>query len=237
MMRASACWKTKPNYKRPLGNRGRKASGLVFSGRRRHTSWNCDWSSDVCSSDLRGAFVISLDFELLWGLRDVAGDGRYDRNLHGARSAIPRILTLFRQFEMAATWATVGFLFARDRDELADFFPLEQPRYKHTEFDPYREKIGRNESEDPLHFGRSLLEIIRETPRQEIGSHTFSHYYCLEEGQNAASFRADLESAQRIAAATLGVTLRSLVLPRNQFNPEYAAVVWEAGFICYRGNQ
>src|SRR6267143_1682830 len=26
-----------------------------FSSRRRHTRWNCDWSSDVCSSDLFGA--------------------------------------------------------------------------------------------------------------------------------------------------------------------------------------
>src|SRR6266568_1003210 len=26
---------------------------FFFSSRRRHTSWNCDWSSDVCSSDLR----------------------------------------------------------------------------------------------------------------------------------------------------------------------------------------
>src|SRR5712692_12071473 len=26
---------------------------LFFSSRRRHTRWNCDWSSDVCSSDLR----------------------------------------------------------------------------------------------------------------------------------------------------------------------------------------
>src|SRR6266568_8107370 len=25
---------------------------FFFSSRRRHTSWNCDWSSDVCSSDL-----------------------------------------------------------------------------------------------------------------------------------------------------------------------------------------
>src|SRR5689334_4711435 len=25
---------------------------LFFSSRRRHTRWNCDWSSDVCSSDL-----------------------------------------------------------------------------------------------------------------------------------------------------------------------------------------
>src|SRR5689334_859656 len=28
-----------------------KAAGFFFSSRRRHTRWNCDWSSDVCSSD------------------------------------------------------------------------------------------------------------------------------------------------------------------------------------------
>src|SRR5689334_24856196 len=28
---------------------------FFFSSRRRHTRWNCDWSSDVCSSDLAGA--------------------------------------------------------------------------------------------------------------------------------------------------------------------------------------
>src|SRR6266481_6937309 len=27
---------------------------FFFSSRRRHTRWNCDWSSDVCSSDLLG---------------------------------------------------------------------------------------------------------------------------------------------------------------------------------------
>src|SRR5712692_5342286 len=28
--------------------------GFFVSSRRRHTRWNCDWSSDVCSSDLIG---------------------------------------------------------------------------------------------------------------------------------------------------------------------------------------
>src|SRR5689334_25447883 len=28
---------------------------FFFSSRRRHTRWNCDWSSDVCSSDLTAA--------------------------------------------------------------------------------------------------------------------------------------------------------------------------------------
>ncbi len=184
-----------------------------------------------------GAFVISLDFELKWGVRDRVDFAPYLPNLLGARSAVPRILALFRQLNIAATWATVGFLFARDRSEMTDFFPAERPRYRDTKFDPYREVLGRNEAEDPLRFGRSLLELVRETPRQEIGSHTFSHYYCLEEGQDAASFCADLNSARRIASATLGVNLRSLVLPRNQFNPAYAAAIREAGFLCYRGNQ
>jgi hypothetical protein len=185
-----------------------------------------------------GALVISLDFELHWGLRDKMAVGDpYCRNLLGARSAIPRILSLFRQFDIAATWATVGFLFARNRDELMDFSPVERPQYTYSRFNPYNEPIGRNEAEDPLHFGRSLLDLILETERQEIGSHTFCHYYCLEEGQNASAFRADLESANCIAAATLGLKLQSLVLPRNQFNPRYASVIHEAGFLCYRGNQ
>ena len=185
-----------------------------------------------------GALVISLDFELHWGLRDhlPAGDP-YHRSLLGARAAIPRLLALFEEFGIAATWATIGFLFARDRDELTDFFPAVRPQYRDPRFDPYREHVGRNESEDPLHFGRSLLERIRATPRQEIGSHTFSHYFCLEQGQDAASFRADLESAQRIAAATFGLRLQSLAIPKNQFAPGYAAAIRAAGFRCYRGNQ
>src|SRR5579862_7484742 len=32
-------------------------SFFFFSSRRRHTRWNCDWSSDVCSSDLAAAHV------------------------------------------------------------------------------------------------------------------------------------------------------------------------------------
>src|SRR5689334_10892385 len=36
---------------------------FFFSSRRRHTRWNCDWSSDVCSSDLDER-VISLPFAI-----------------------------------------------------------------------------------------------------------------------------------------------------------------------------
>src|SRR5689334_1009239 len=50
--------------------------GFFFSSRRRHTRWNCDWSSDVCSSDLTGYLLkeISTD-EVATAIRAVA-DGQ-----------------------------------------------------------------------------------------------------------------------------------------------------------------
>src|SRR6266481_4577936 len=37
---------------------------FFFSSRRRHTRWNCDWSSDVCSSDLEFCgFAMQVDAE------------------------------------------------------------------------------------------------------------------------------------------------------------------------------
>src|SRR5256886_7393388 len=35
---------------------------FFFSSRRRHTRFDCDWSSDVCSSDLNGEVTFPLDY-------------------------------------------------------------------------------------------------------------------------------------------------------------------------------
>jgi peptidoglycan/xylan/chitin deacetylase (PgdA/CDA1 family) len=184
-----------------------------------------------------GAFVLSLDFELHWGVRDqTPADGDYQRNILGARTAIPAILRLFEEYGIAATWATVGFLFARDQAEMRSHFPSTRPAYRDPRFDPYAQSVGVDETADPLHFAASLIEQIRATPRQEIGTHTFSHYYCLERGQTKEAFRADLKAAASIADAH-GVRLRSIVFPRNQHNPAYDDVLHDAGVIAYRGNQ
>jgi peptidoglycan/xylan/chitin deacetylase (PgdA/CDA1 family) len=181
--------------------------------------------------------VISLDFELHWGVRDwMPVNGRYRSNLLGARSAVPRLLEIFQEFEVAATWATVGLLFAATRAEAKHFAPVRKPRYLDRTLWPYAEPVGDDEAEDPLHYARSLIQLIKVTPRQEIASHTFSHYYCLEPGQQADDFRADLESAIAIAEHC-GIRLRTVVFPRNQVNPAYAPILREAGFSAYRGNQ
>ncbi len=137
-----------------------------------------------------GALVISLDFELHWGVRDKRSvDGPYRENLLGARHAIPQILDLFEEFGVAATWATVGFLFAKNRLERDEFSPSLRPQYKNAKLDPYSEPTGDNEDDDPMHYAPSLIARIAKTPNQEIATHTFSHYYCQEPGETREAFR------------------------------------------------
>lgn len=185
----------------------------------------------------RGAFVVSLDVELHWGVRDHApAHGAYRANLLGERRAVPALLALFREFGVSATWATVGFLFARSRGELERCSPAVRPAYADPALDPYGEPLGDGEDDDPLHFAPSLVEQIAAAPGQEVATHTFSHYYCLEPGQGRGAFAADLDAAVRIAAAR-GVALRSIVFPRNQHNPAYDDLLRGAGITCYRGAQ
>jgi len=188
-------------------------------------------------ADRHGALVISLDFELHWGLRDHVAreDPRYDRLLQ-ARQAVKDMLAVFTARHIRATWATVGFLFASNRLELEPHLPLQRPDYARSGLDPYVESIGFDEDHDPQHLAGSLVELIRASAGQEVGSHTFSHYYCLEPGQSEATFRADLGAAQSIARWR-GLELTSLVLPRNQWNPAYADAVLDLGFRCIRGPQ
>lgn len=183
-----------------------------------------------------GKFVLSLDFELHWGMpeRDVADCAA---RLLGARQAVPRLLDLFADHGVSATWATVGFLFFDDKDELLDHLPDQLPNYASPSLSSYGilDHVGRSEQDDPYHFGLSLVKRIHEAPRQELASHTFSHYLCLEPGQTSAAFAADLAAAQR-AASRLDVELKSLVFPRNQINPDYLALCRAAGITAVRGN-
>lgn len=183
-------------------------------------------------------FIISLDFELYWGVRDKVDLDAYRTSLLGARAVIPRLLDRFAHKGIHATWATVGFLFFDEKDELLAHLPAQRPGYADPNLSPYEHVhgIGPNERKDPCHYARSLLRQIQQCPGQEIGSHTFSHYYCLEAGQTLDEFRADLEAAQA-AARQLGIALQSLVFPRNQWRADYLAACAEAGIRVVRGSE
>ena len=183
-----------------------------------------------------GALVVSLDFELHWGMRTTWTGRTPPMGAWPGRAPYARAGRAARGAACAATWATVGFLFASSCDELQACSPAVRPTYVRRELDPYTEPVGADEEADPEHLAGSLVQRIAATPGQEVASHTFSHYYCLEAGQTVGELRADLAAAQAIAARH-DLRLTSLVLPRNQWNEDYAGVVLEQGFTCVRGPQ
>ena len=187
---------------------------------------------------MTGALVISLDFELHWGVRDKRSVASYRENLLGARRAVPAMLGMFRQFGIRATWAIVGLLLAESRREMLDRMPARRPRYRRADLSPYDAfgDVGENERDDPYHFASSLVRRIAARPEQEIATHTFGHYYCLEDGAGPDELRDDLGAAIAITRDKLGRTPRSIVFPRNQFDDDTVAVCGALGLVAYRGN-
>jgi peptidoglycan/xylan/chitin deacetylase (PgdA/CDA1 family) len=145
-----------------------------------------------------GKFVVSLDFELLWGVRDVATIETYGDHLRGVHTVIPRLLSTFRKNNIKATFATVGFLFFSTKEELLANLPNRRPNYSNPALSPYTnefELVGESNKTDPYHFAPQLIQLIQDCPEQEIGTHTFCHYYCQENGQTVDDFREDLRAA------------------------------------------
>src|SRR5688572_10981456 len=149
-----------------------------------------------------GYLVVSLDFELFWGVRDKRTIAAYGENILGVRQAVPAMLRTFQQFSIHATWATVGLLFCSGREDALRSSPELKPEYAQSRFSPYADSSswGADEKSDPFRFAPSLIDAIAQTPHQEIATHTFSHYYCLEQGQGPEAFEADLAAAVAVAA-------------------------------------
>ena len=186
-----------------------------------------------------GTLVISLDFELHWGAVEKWGVSDTKDKFISTRYAVKEMLNLFASYNIHVTWATVGFLFAEKRSDIIECLPKSLPRYKNSALSSYnvldRGELGAGESIDKSHYAASIIDLIKSYPNQEIASHTFSHYYALEEGQCIKTFEDDVRSSQMIAEKR-GVQLKSLVFPRNQYNDDYLSVLRRYGILSVRSN-
>jgi peptidoglycan/xylan/chitin deacetylase (PgdA/CDA1 family) len=183
-----------------------------------------------------GALLISIDFELYWGVRDKRSLASYQENLAGVWQAIPRTLALFSEMDIHVTWATVGLLFCKDRREARHYAPGELPTYVTPGLSPY-DYLASDEALDPrYHFCPELIDQIAACPNQEIATHTFSHFYCQEAGQTLDAFAADLDAALAVARDRR-LRMRSIVFPRNQWNSAYLPALKRRGIQCFRGNE
>ena len=180
-------------------------------------------------------FIISLDFELDWGVYDVK-NATYDQNIIGARYAIPKILDLFNAYDISATWATVGMLFNKDKQSFIKYKPSKTPSYINQKLNSYQINIGIDEENDPYHYAYSLIKLIQQYPGQEIASHSYSHYYTTEPGQTSEEFREDIQAAKKIATDLFNTDIKSFVFPRNLMNENYLTILSDLNFCAYRGN-
>ncbi|QYA26046.1 polysaccharide deacetylase family protein [Gramella sp. MT6] len=186
--------------------------------------------------DRSGSLVISLDFELLWGVFDKLSFEENQLYFIKTRNAIPQILQIFEKFEIHATWATVGMLFNHNWEEWNSNIPSNIPNYQNRNLSAYNfGKSIQSKSTEFACFAPDLIKKIISTKNQELATHTYSHFYCREKGQDLKSFREDLKMSVSLAEK-VGQDLHSLVFPRNQLNKGYLETCSDLGITSVRSN-
>lgn len=185
-----------------------------------------------------GYFIISLDFELYWGVHDVFRKESYADVIYNTRKVVPRLLQIFTEYQIHATWAIVGMLNLKNKKELYKRMPVAFPTYTNRKLSAYNHmaKMDMLLQEENLYFAPELIRSIQQTARQEIGSHTFSHYYCLEDGQKLEDFLTDAQLFNQVMKPVTN-DIHSIVFPRNQVSLPHLEICRQLGMKAYRGNE
>jgi hypothetical protein len=188
-----------------------------------------------------GVMCISLDTEFFWGVHDTFTIEGYKENIYGGKHiVINGLLDTFKKYGIHATWAVVGAIMAMDKEQVEKYLPNEEnrPQYSNPNRSPYHllETLGRSPEVDDLFFGQDMVRKIQNSEYQEIGTHTFSHYYCCEEGQTVEEFSADIDSAIKLAN-NLDIQLKSIVFPKNEMSEQHIAACHDKGLKTFRGEE
>ena len=175
---------------------------------------------------------------MMWGCHDWATTDTYGiSNVKQVRFVISELLGLFQKYDIHATFATVGLIFCKDKQEALLSKPSKLPSYENGNLCAYKlgyiESISDKDAE--LYFAPDVVEQLKKCVNIEIGTHTFSHYFCWEKGQSVEELSADLAQMNEIAERN-GVKVESIVFPKNMVRNEYLKICKEYGLKVYRGN-
>lgn len=166
--------------------------------------------------------VISIDAELAWGFHD--RDSLPVERIRTARWNWRRLVDLFDDVDMPATWAVVGHLFQDTCDVDHTGHPAgSRPCTRGTD----------RAHPDDLWFGDDLVESVRAADiDHEISAHGYTHVHFDHEQMDREFAEREL-SACLDAGAEHGLELDSFVYPVNRI--DHRGVLAEHGFTSYRG--
>lgn len=162
------------------------------------------------------AVVLSIDFELRWGVADAIPDrpDAYQRNLEAVPDAVEASLEIFAAHDAGATWATVGAVACEGWDDYHARAPR-PPRYRDVRL-RFRSAFRLLDPRGRLHFAPGVVRRIASSPRQEIASHTFGHIYFREPGCELSDVEQDTRAAAEVLRDRTESPVTSFVFPRNQ---------------------
>lgn len=186
-----------------------------------------------------GSFIISLDFELFWGFIDSERLTQQKKRLQHTRTVVTDLIRFFEKNNMKVTWSTVGILMLEGSDDLNKIMNENSlPNYKNPKFNNYKifnKLLSEKNYTDDVFFASELVEQLKASNFQDIGTHTFSHYFCLEKGQTKEDFIKDLSLSMHVANQN-NISIKSIIFPRNQYTDEYLSELPDYGINIYRGN-
>lgn len=185
----------------------------------------------------RGIFTISLDYELHWGVFDSKKLETYEKNIENESTSAIKMLERFEKFDIHATWAVVGFMFASNQAELVKIKKnIHLPKYENSRYNSYY-LIDNNVTifrKPYLYFAPEVVSRIVNSSGQELATHTFSHMYCKESGLTLQAFESDINAALEIAKK-FNAEIKTIIFPRNQYTNDFLEKCKNLGITNFRG--
>ena len=178
------------------------------------------------AGDAPGTFVISLDFELAWGTRGRPAASKVGPYLDGARDAIRGLLDLFKEFNISATWATVGALLMAQ--------PGAQHRHRMIAGAKFDDVPPGDHISAPNWYAEDILNWILDCPApQEIGCHTLTHLYVNTAPEGRQELADELDLFFELFQELRLPRPRSFVFPKAY--QAHFDLLAERDFYAYRG--
>jgi hypothetical protein len=176
----------------------------------------------------RGAAVISIDTEQIWGHLDLYNEQEFEARFHNTREIHDRLLALLSREGIAATWTVVGMMALPGSDGPVDARLAGLPLWW-----THRVRAG-NEATRPLFYARSFVERLRSNRiRQDVGMHGgISHLIWGDPRVDAAIAARELRGGMEVLQA-MGIRPTSFVYPRDL--DRHHAVLRSGGIRCFRG--
>ena len=161
-----------------------------------------------------GTFIVSLDCEGMWGMADQPREERSHATREGLRTIYAELLDLFKEFEVPTTFAFVG-MFVLTPEEREHFEPmLGSLHYRGSDW-LTKFKEERDCSQLDGWFCPESLDMVKEHPMHEVGSHGFTHIPFDGPDTPDEVYSQEFRFIEELGKMK-DVNFRTLIFPRNR---------------------